>query len=75
MTRVMSAGGRASLGMLLVASLILPLAVRAAHAQRGGGGRGAAGGNGRAGGPPPDTTRGFPITERAIVGNCIGCYK
>src|SRR4029079_10353774 len=75
MTRVMSAGGRASLGMLLVASLILPLAVRAAHAQRGGGGRGAAGGNGRAGGPPPDTTRGFPITERAIVGNCIGCHK
>jgi len=75
MTRVMSAGGRASLGMLLVASLILPLAVRAAHAQRGGGGRGAAGGNGRAGGPAPDTTRGFPITERAIVGNCIGCHK
>ena len=75
MSGLMSAGGRsrALLGLVLLASLTLPLAV--AHAQRGGGGRGGAGGNGRAGGPPPDTTRGFAITERAIIGNCTGCHK
>ena len=75
MSGLMSAGGRSRglLGLVLLASLTQPLAV--ARAQRGGGGRGGAGGNGRAGGPPPDTTRGFAITERAIIGNCTGCHK
>jgi quinohemoprotein amine dehydrogenase len=70
MSGVMSSRSRV-FGLVLLASLTLPVAV--AQAQRGG--RAGGGGNGRAGGPPPDTTRGFPITERAIVANCIGCHK
>lgn len=61
------------LSWILAASIATP---RAAVAQRGGGGgaHGAAPGAGRAGASQADTTRGFPIGERAIIANCTGCH-
>lgn len=68
--------GAALRGFLAVAVVVG--AAQTADAQRGGGGggagRGAGGGGGAAANPARDTTRGFPITDRATIQACGECH-
>jgi quinohemoprotein amine dehydrogenase len=59
-----------------VAAAVMIAAAHTAEAQRGGGGGGRAGAGGPAPGAasPRDTTRGFPISDRATIQACGECH-